>query len=73
LVPVLLSGDHVVRDSWDIAIYLGQHLPDKLALFPTEGDVRMAQFIHHWTVTQRHLYVFKTLAADIWDALNSQD
>jgi glutathione S-transferase len=72
-VPVLLAGDHVVRDSWDIAIYLDQHLPDKLALFPTEGDVRMAQFIHHWTVTQLHLPVFKTLAADIWDVLDSQD
>jgi hypothetical protein len=49
------------------------NLPDKRALFPTEGNVRMATFIHHWTVTQRHLSVFKTLAADIWDALNSQD
>jgi glutathione S-transferase len=72
-VPVLLDEDAVVRDSWDIAIHLDQRWPDRPPLLPTEGDRRMAQFVHQWTVTQLHLPIFKIIAADIWDALDAQD
>jgi glutathione S-transferase len=72
-VPVLLDGDIAVRDSWDIAAHLDLRFPHTPALFPTEGDRRMAQFLHQWTVTQLHLAIFKIIAADIWDALDAQD
>lgn len=72
-VPVLLDGDLTVRDSWDIACHLDQQLPEAPALFPTEGDRRMARFIQQWTATQLQLPIFRTIAADIWDALDVQD
>lgn len=72
-VPVLVDGGTVVRDSWDIAIYLDEKLPQAPRLFPTEGDQRVAQFVHHWVVTQVHLPIFKAIAADIWDALDPSD
>jgi glutathione S-transferase len=72
-VPVLLDGDAVIRDSWDIALYLDEKLPDAPRLFPTEGDRRLALFMHQWAVTQLHMPIFKALAADIWDALDPED
>jgi glutathione S-transferase len=72
-VPVLLDGDTVVRDSWDIALYLDEKLPDAPRLFPTEGDRRMALFMHQWVVAQVHMPIFKVIAADIWDALDPED
>lgn len=72
-VPVLVDGDNVVRDSWDIACYLDEKLPDAPQLLPTEGDRRLGEFVHHWVNTQLHLPLFKTIAADIWDALDPAD
>jgi glutathione S-transferase len=72
-VPVLLDGGTVVRDSWDIALYLDEKVADAPPLFPTEGDRRLALFMHQWVVTQVHMPIFKTIAADIWDALDPED
>lgn len=74
-VPVLVEvgGGTVVRDSWDIACYLDETFPHAPPLFASEGDQRLAQFVHHWTVTQLHLPIFRTIAADIWDALDAAD
>lgn len=72
-VPVLLHGDTVIRDSWDIALYLDEKLPNAPRLFPTEGDRRLALFVHQWVVTQLHMPIFKAIAADIWDALDPED
>lgn len=72
-VPVLLDGDTVVRDSWDIALYLEEKLPDGPRLFATEGDRRLAQFVQHWVATQVHGPVFRAVVADIWDRLDPAD
>ena len=72
-VPVLLDGDAVIRDSWDIAMYPDEKLPDAQRLFPTEGDRRLALFLHHWVVTQLHMPIFNTIEADIWYAVDPED
>jgi glutathione S-transferase len=72
-VPVLVDGDTVVRDSWDIACHLDQTYPQAEPLFPTDGDRRHARFMHHWAVHQMHIPIFRIIAADIWDALDPAD
>lgn len=72
-VPVLIDGLTVIRDSWDIALYLDEKLPCAPRLFPTEGDRRLALFMHQWVVAQLHMPIFRTIAADIWDALDPED
>lgn len=72
-VPVVLDGGTVVRDSWDIALYLDEKLPDAPPLFANDGERQYARFIHHWVLTQLHLPVFRTIAADIWDRLDPAD
>ena len=72
-VPVLLDGETVVRDSWDIALYLDEKLPDAPRLFANDGERRYARFLHHWVLTQLHLPIFRTIAADIWDRLDPAD
>lgn len=72
-VPVLSSDGVVVRDSWDIAVYLDDALPDAPLLFPTAGDRRLALFMHHWVATQLHPAIFRVVAADVWDALDPED
>jgi glutathione S-transferase len=72
-VPVLVDGATVVRDSWDIACHLDEKLPDAPPLFACEGDRRLAQFVSHWVVAQLHMPIFKTIAADIWDAVDAAD
>jgi glutathione S-transferase len=37
LVPVLRDGDRLIRDSFDIALYLEKTYPDKPSLFGGEG------------------------------------
>jgi glutathione S-transferase len=72
-VPVLVDGDAVVRDSWDIALHLDRRLPDAPPLFPDAGAAQHARFLHQWVVTQLHLPIFRTVAADIWDRLDAAD
>lgn len=72
-VPVLVDGDTVLRDSWDIACHLDQTHAQAPSLFPTEGDRRQARFMHHWVVHQMHMPIFRIIAADIWDALDAAD
>lgn len=72
-VPVLLDGPRVVRDSWDIALYLEERLPDAPRLFVDASARDHARFMHHWVVTQLHAPIFRAIAADIWDRLDPAD
>lgn len=72
-VPVLVDGATVVRDSWDIALYLDERLPGAPRLFGNAGERQLARFMHHWVGTQIHLPIFKAIAADIWDRLDVAD
>lgn len=72
-VPVLLDGETVVRDSWDIAVYLDEKLPGAPRLFANESERQYARFLHHWVLTQLHLPIFRTIAADLWDRLDPAD
>ena len=48
-VPVLVDGERVVSDSWEIACYLEDHYSEAPSLFDGPGGRALARFINHWT------------------------
>jgi glutathione S-transferase len=72
-VPVLLDGDAVVLDSWDIAVHLEERHPAAPSLFGGAAGRQFARFVHHWATTQLHPAIFRIVVADIWDRLDPAD
>ena len=48
-VPVLVDGDNVVSDSWEIACYLEETYPEGPSLFGSELGRGAIAFIKAWT------------------------
>lgn len=72
-VPVLVDGDHVVSDSWAIALYLEDRYPDRPALFPEAGGKGEVQFVRAWTDRVLHTALAPVLMADIHACLAEED
>ncbi|MCD2181187.1 glutathione S-transferase family protein [Rhizobium sp. GN54] len=72
-VPVLRDGDRLVRDSFDIALYLDDAYPDRPALFSGEGGRAMARFVESWSMTTLHPAVMRIALVDIHDMLGPED
>ncbi|WP_288253736.1 glutathione S-transferase N-terminal domain-containing protein [uncultured Hydrogenophaga sp.] len=72
-VPVLQHGEAVIGDSWDIALYLDEKLPDAPPLLASDDQRQFARFLHHWVSTQLHFQIFRVIAPDIWDRLDPMD
>jgi len=47
-VPVLVDGEKVIHDSWDIACYLEDAYPDKPTLFGGAGGRAMTRMMNLW-------------------------
>lgn len=67
MVPILVDGDRVVSDSWNIATYLEERFPDRPSLFGGEAGQGMAQLINAWTDTALVAGLRRLIYADfIW-------
>jgi glutathione S-transferase len=73
LVPVLRDGDRLIRDSFDIALYLEKTYPDKPSLFGGEGGQAMARFIESWSQLTLHPALARIILMDIHDSLAPAD
>ena len=51
LVPVLVHGDHVVSDSWQIACYLEDTFPERPSLFGGASGRALSLFVNSWSDT----------------------
>jgi glutathione S-transferase len=71
-VPVLVDGETVVVDSWDIALYLDRAYPDRPPLFPAGGTAH-ALFINAWADQTLQPGIARLIVADIWRALAPKD
>jgi glutathione S-transferase len=74
--PVLVDGDTVATDSWDIACYLEDTYSDAPSLFDDVGDGggrAMARFINCWTDTQLHPAILRTVIFDVFKHLLPED
>jgi glutathione S-transferase len=47
-MPVLIDGERVVHDSWQIALYLEKTYPDRPSLFGGNGGVAPTRFLNSW-------------------------
>ena len=67
MVPILLDGDRVIHDSWNIAVHLEERFPDRPALFGGEAARGMARFITTWSDTVLAATLRRLIYADfIW-------
>jgi Glutathione S-transferase len=64
-VPVIRDGDHVVADSFAIALYLDEAYPERPTLFAGDGGKAMARFIERWSQLTIHPYVTTAALLDI--------
>lgn len=64
-VPVIRDGNHVVADSFAIALYLDEAYPQRPTLFGGEGGKAMARFIERWSQLTIHPYVATVALTDL--------
>ena len=72
-VPILRDGDQLVKDSFEIALYLDDAYPERPSLFNGEGGKAMARFVESWSQTVLHSAIAKFAVVDIHDMLEEQD
>ncbi|MDR3525262.1 MAG: glutathione S-transferase family protein [Acetobacteraceae bacterium] len=71
-VPVLIDGERVVHESFEIATYLEEEYSDHPPLFPS-GSTAEARFINAWTDSIIHPYLSRMVVSDIIKILRPED
>jgi len=64
-VPVLVDGETVVSDSWQIALHLEKTYPDAPSLFGGDGGMPAVRFINAWADSVVMPGVARLVIADI--------
>jgi glutathione S-transferase len=72
-VPVIDDGGKLVRESFDIALYLEDTYPDRPSLFGGEGGKAEARFVEAWALTQIHPLLLTLVILDIHNRLDAED
>ena len=73
LVPVLVDGETVVSDSWDIACYLEDTYPDRPALFGGDAARPLAHFFNTWTDYTSRTTLTTLIVFDIFNHIEKID
>jgi glutathione S-transferase len=72
-VPVIEDGGRLIRESFDIAVYLDKAYPDLPSLFRGEGGRAEAKFVESWALTEVHPLLLTLIVLDIHDRLAPED
>jgi len=72
-VPILRDGDRLVRDSFDIALYLEEAYPDRPTLFGGEGGKALSRFVESFSQMIIHMPITKMAIMHIHDMLDETD
>lgn len=72
-VPVLVDGDKVVTDSWDIACYLEDQYPDRPSLFENDANRKLCRIFNHWFDELLTMTLFPLVVPDTFDAIAPED
>lgn len=73
IVPLLRDGEHLVNDSFQIALYLEATYPHRPSLFGGEGGKAMARFVEGWSQMTLHPAIVRIVIMDIHDSLDPVD
>lgn len=69
-VPVLVDGDHVIKDSWDIVCYLEETYPDRPSIFSDHHAAKLFNFQMGMPLLAP---LFRTIVADIFSVIHDMD
>ncbi len=72
-VPILRDGNLLIRDSFDIALYLDDTYPDRPTLFGGEGGKSLARFVEGFSQTLIHPVLSRIAIKNIHDMLDEPD
>jgi glutathione S-transferase len=72
-VPVMVDGDVVQTDSWDIAIYLEEAFPDAPSLFGGPIGTGVTRVINSWCDRAVNVALGPLIARDVLDAAHPED
>lgn len=72
-VPVIEDDGRLVRDSFDIAVYLEETYPDRPSLFGGAGGLAAARFIETWSRVVVHMGLTGLIVADVHSVLQDVD
>ena len=72
-VPVLDDNGQLVRDSFDIALYLEKTYPDRPTLFAGEGGQALSRLVEGYVQTVIQAALVKIIVKDIHDCLAPAD
>jgi glutathione S-transferase len=72
-VPILRDGQMLVRDSFDIALYLEDTYPDRPTLFGGEGGKALSRFVEGVSQMLVHPVLSKLAVKNIHDMLDEPD
>jgi glutathione S-transferase len=72
-VPILRDGNELIRDSFDIALYLEERYPNRPTLFGGEGGKALSRFVERFSQSIVHPAVTGIAVADIHDMLDETD
>ena len=72
-VPVLVDGDVLKTDSWDIAVYLDDNYDDAPSLFGGSIGLGIARVINSWSDRAVNIALGPLIARDILDATHADD
>ena len=73
LVPVLVHGDHVVNDSWQIACYLEDAFPDRPSLFGGDAARPLSLFVNTWADATLVPILARLLLPEIHGLIHDKD
>jgi glutathione S-transferase len=71
-VPVIRDGNHVIADSFAIALYLEDAYPGRPSLFEGEGGRAMARFVEGWSQMTIHPFLSSAALMEIHDMLDPE-
>ncbi len=72
-VPIIRDGDHVVYDSWSIAVYLERTFPDGPSLFGGPVGENLSWFFNLWTDRELIPAIVPYLMLDVLDCVDATD
>lgn len=72
-VPVMVDGDRIETDSWDIATYLEEAYPDAPSLFGGPIGTGVTRVINSWCDRAVNVALGPLIARDVLDAAHPDD
>jgi glutathione S-transferase len=72
-VPILMDGDHIIHDSWNIVVHLETRFPDHPSLFGGEVGRGLARYVNLWSDTTLGPAIRRLISADFIYCLAPED